>query len=481
MSGRDESPTPARALRRPRLARLRPGRLEVALLVAVFAISRVALRSLGFHYDVGLVDSAVQNVDPSLLKAHFLQSLWHLHGQPPLWNALIGVSLKAAPSHWPDLWHAAFLGLGLGEVLALYALLVELGVSRRVAAVLAAAFSLSPAVLLAENQFFYDYPTVVVVTLGALAIVRCAARPSFSRGSLVFACAAYAVLTRTLFQVWWLLAILAILLVACSRHRRVVLLSAALPLALVLGVYLKNWIMFGVPSTTSWTGMGVARVAVVGVPLSERRELVREGKLHSVSLVKPLAPLRDYEAVGIKPDPPTGIPLLDEVTGAEVSRNLENRTYIRISRLYWKDDLWIIEHRPGAYLRAVGHGLDDFFTSSTVAWQGQGNEAQIGSYDHWFTRIVYGRLGPGEVGLFLVAAYLLAFGYGLAVVVRRLRPGCDPAVAAIAFAAMTILYVTLVGNFAEVGENFRFRLALDPLALALCAVAAGRGLRRLRR
>lgn len=455
-------------------------RRELLLLTALFLVSRALIHLLGFHYDVGLIDSAVQNVDPALLKTHLLQSLWNLHGQPPLWNALIGISLKAAPSHWPDLWHLAFLGLGLVETLALFALLVELRVSRRVAVVAAAVFSLSPAVLLAENQFFYDYPTVVVITLSGIAVVRCASRPTFARASLVFACAAYAVLTRTLFQLWWILAVLAILLIACRRHRRVILVAALVPLALVLGVYVKNWVMFGVPSTSSWTGMGLARVAVVGLPLSERRQLVREGKLHPVSLVQPLAPLRDYEAVGIKPDPPTGIPLLDEVTGPEVARNLENRTYIKISRLYWKDDLWIIEHRPGAYLRAVGHGLDDFFTSSTVAWQGQGNEAEISTYDHWFTRVVYGRLGPGEVGLFLVAAYLLAILYGLTVTVRRLRPGCDPVVTAIAFATMTIIYVTVVGNFAEVGENFRFRLAIDPLALAVCAVAAGQGLRRLR-
>jgi hypothetical protein len=462
------------------LRRARPTSPELLVLVAVFLVSRAVIRLLGFHFEVGLLNAAVQNVDPTLLRTRLLQSLWNLHGQPPLWNALIGVSLKAAPTHWPDLWHLVFLALGLVEMLALSTLLVELDVPSRAAVAATIVFAVSPAVLLAENSFFYDYPTLVVVTLTGLAVARCAARPSFARGSAVFGCAAYLVLTRTLFQIWWMLLLLAILLVACRRHRRAVLLSALLPVALVLGVYVKNWVMFGVPSTTSWTGMGVARVAVMGLPLSERRTLVREGKLHSVSLVKPLAPLRFYEAVGIEPAPPTGIPLLDEASGHEYDRNLENKTYIRISRLYWKDDLWIMEHRPGAYLRAVGHGVDDFFTSSTVAWHGIGDDAHITGYDHWFTRIAYGRLGPGEVGLFLVALYLVAFGYGLVVAVRRLRPGCDAAVTTIACAAMTILYVTLVGNFAEVGENFRFRLALDPLAIALGAVAAHRLARRLR-
>ena len=51
----------------------------------------------------------------------------------------------------------------------------------------------------------------------------------------------------------------------------------------------------------------------------------------------------------------------------------------------------------------------------------------------------------------------------------------------IAFAGLTILYVTLVGNLAEVGENFRFRFVLDPLAIALVAVAIQRLVRRFSR
>jgi hypothetical protein len=49
-----------------------------------------------------------------------------------------------------------------------------------------------------------------------------------------------------------------------------------------------------------------------------------------------------------------------------------------------------------------------------------------------------------------------------------------------AVAALTILYVTVVGNTAEVGENFRFQFALDPLVLALCTVALCRLAKRLR-
>ncbi len=453
-----------------RLAVARRPSHAVALLVGVFVLSRAVTLALGFRFDVGWVNVAIQNIDPQLMRTHLAQSLWNLHGQPPLWNLLVGLSLKVFPQHWPQFWHLVFFGIGLAGTLAFFALMLELGLPRRSAVLIAAVFSVSPAVLVYENAFFYDYPTIVLLTVTALAVARFVAKPTLGRGTVVFGVAAALILIRTIFQLPWLLALGALLLLACKGHRRTVLVSCALPLALVLGVIAKNWLMFGVPSTTSWTGIMLARAAVVSLPLSERRQLVSEGKLHSVSLVKPLSPLPAYEAVGIKPAPLTGIPLLDEPSGPSFPRNLENRTFITISRLYLQDDIWIIEHRTGAYLRSVGRGFADFFAPPTISAGSGGDVGKIEGYDRWFSRIVYGRLGPGKDGLFLIAGYVFAVLTGAWIVIRRLRPGADAPTATVAFALLSILYLGVVGNFAEVGENYRFRLALDPLALALIAL-----------
>ena len=455
-----------------------PNRQAVSVLAGVFVISRAITIALGFRFDVGWVNVAIQNIDPQLLRTHLAQSLWHLHGQPPLWNAFVGLSMKVFPKHWPEFGHAVFFGLGLLGTLAFFGLMLELGLPRRLAVVIAALFSVTPAVLVYENAFFYDYPTLVLLTVTALAVARFVRKPTLGRGTIVFGVAATLVLTRTIFQLPWLLALLAILLVACKNHRRIVLVSCALPLALVLAVIAKNWLMFGVPSTTSWSGIMLARAAVVSLPLSERRELVREGKLHTVSLVKPLSPLPAYEAVGIKPAPLTGVPMLDEPSGPSFPRNLENRTFIKISRLYLSDDLWIIEHRPEAYLRSVGRGFADFFAPPTIASGSGGNDGKIGGYDRWFSRIVYGRLGPGKDGLFVIVGYVFAVLTGGWIVVRRLRPGADMVTVTVAFALLSILYLGVIGNFAELGENYRFRFVLDPLALSLIALGIQRLWRR---
>jgi hypothetical protein len=455
-----------------RLALGSPTARAVAVLVVAFAVSRAVVLALGFRYDVEWLSLSIQNVDQRLLRAHLWQSLWYLHGQPPLWNALVGLSLHTGQTVWPRLWHVAYLALGLIEILALYAALRELRVRRAVAVTISALFSISPAVLVYENVFFYDYPSIVLLTLAALAVARFVAVPSLGRGLAAFGLAGSLVLLRTIFQWPWLLLVVALLLVACRGHRRTVLLSCALPVALVAGVIAKNWVMYGVPSTTTWSGLMLARSAETALPLSERRKLVAEGKLHSVSLVKPLSGLSAYERVGIRPAPRTGIPLLDDRGDPYFPRNLENKTFVHISSLYWHDDLWIIEHRTGAYLRSVGRGLADFFAPPTYGWTGSGwtgvgDTAKIAGYDRWYSRIVYGKLGPGKDGLFVIALYVFAVLAGAWTAVRRLRPGADPATVLLVFALIAIVYLGLVGNLGEVGENFRFRLALDPLALVL--------------
>jgi hypothetical protein len=461
------------------VATLGPNGRAAAFLVLVFLASRAVVLALGFHYDLEWLGLSIQNIDPELLQHRLLQSLWYMHGQPPLWNAILGVSLKLFPKLYPQVWHIGYLALGLTEALALFALQLELHVPRRVAVAIAAVITVAPATLVYENVFFYDYPTIVLVTLTTLAVLRFADKPTFGRGLLAFGLAASLVLMRTLFQWPWLLLMVAILYLACKSNRRAVLLSAALPFALVAAVIAKNWIMYDVPSTTSWSGMNFARIADASLSLRDRRQLVHEGKLHGVSLVTPLSALSAYEAVGVKPAHKTGIPLLDNPGDAYFPRNLENRTFIKISNLYLTDDIWIVEHRPGAFLRAVGNGFNYFFAPPTLPWVGIGNTGKIGGYDRWFSRVVYGKLGPGKDGFFLIAIYLAAVITGAWITARRLRPGAGAETVTIAFMLLTLLYVGIVGNFAEFGENYRFRLLLDPIAFALAAVGIQQVARRL--
>ena len=453
----------------------------VVVLVAFILVSRAALVGRGFRFDLEWIGLSVQDIDQRLLHHRLLQSLWYLHGQPPLWNALLGLSMTMGASVWTAAWHLAFIALALVEAVALYALLLEVRVPSRPAVAITAVFMVAPEVLVYENGLTYDYPTMALVTLAALAVARYVDRPTLTRSLLVFAPVTALVLVRTIFQWPWLLLVAALLLVVRRAEARALLFGASIAVVLVGAVIAKNWVMYGVPSTTSWSGMMLARSAVLSLPLSERRRLVVEGKLHPVSLVEPLSSLSAYEAVGIRPDRPTGVPLLDERGDAIYPRNLENRTFIRISRLYWQDDLWILEHRQHAYLRWVGHGLTDFFAPATLASQGSGNAGKIGSYERWYDRIIYGRFGPGRDGIFLILFFTFALAAGIWITARQFRRSANAETAVIAFSTLTVLYVTVVGSLAEVGENYRFRLVLQPLVLVLAAAGVSRLASRTRR
>ena len=94
--------------------------VDSLLLAAIFVVMQVAVVGAGVAFETGPLQSQLQNIDPELLRHHLAQSLWYLHGQPPLWNAIVGLSLKIAHTSWPTLWHLAYLLLGLVQSQALF-------------------------------------------------------------------------------------------------------------------------------------------------------------------------------------------------------------------------------------------------------------------------------------------------------------------------------------------------------------------------
>jgi hypothetical protein len=454
----------------------------LAAVVAVFAASRVCVALLGFRFDTRGLPHAVQNVDPELLRTHLLQSIWYLHGQPPLWNLFEGLVLKLAPHSWAAVFHALYLGLGLVEAVALYLLVAGLGVDRRWAAALACFFTVTPAVLVYENLLFYDYPTLVMLTAAALALQLFARRPTLGRALAFFALGATLVLTRTLFQIGWLLIALVALLIVFPRNRRTLLLGCALPVLVLVAVYAKNWAIFGAPATSSWTGMGLARVAEATVPEDVRLRLVREHRLHRVSLAPPLSSLAAYRAVGaVERIEHKGVPILDRPRKTTDRRNLHNIAYIRISRQYLSDDLWLIRHRPRDYLHALKLAVSRFLWPPTFTYGLKANTDRIHAWDYVFSLVFYGSSShANRTGFVLLLAYALAVLFGGVVALRRLRPGVDGRTVTVLFAWWSIVYVGVVGNLSEYGENYRFRLLLDPLVLALLA-AFGQEVARRRR
>jgi hypothetical protein len=122
-----------------------------ALIVVVFVVSRALYYAAGASFDDLDLDSMWHFVDPELLRQRLLETIWHLHFQPPLFNLYLGVMLKSFGAHAHQAFATSFALVGLGFACCLLWLMRACGVGARCAWLLTALLVVSPAHLLYES------------------------------------------------------------------------------------------------------------------------------------------------------------------------------------------------------------------------------------------------------------------------------------------------------------------------------------------
>lgn len=472
-----------------------------ALLVAVgFALSRVAIARAGVRFvDIPLND-AFQLLDRGSLREELFTSLAHLHTQPPLFNLFVGLGLHAPQAWETAIFRAAYLGMGLGLALGLYAVLTRLGVRAGVAAVLSLVFSISPSVFLYENWLHYDLPVTLLLVLAVLALQRYEDGHRGRDAAVFFTVLAAVVLTRSLFHVVWLAGWVVVLVLHRRRAdwRRVAV-AAALPLVAVVGVYANSLRVAGSFSSSTALGVSLAKMTTFQLPEEQRQDLVARGELSPMALVEPMSPLESYREV-VPFRAPTGVAVLDDEakgiytdpdTNEVFRHNMNNLTFVDVSNRYTEDALRTMRIRPGAYVQAVLTAYDVFFRPASDYFTLRENRPQVAGLDRLYNTVLYGvvgggepsfvlpearvqyRQGPGRTAWFLVVGYAVALVGGAWAIWRRRSGGGDgPSPLILGFLWSTTMWVMVVGNALEVGENNRFRLYSEPLVIALLAALA---------
>jgi hypothetical protein len=442
------------------------------LLLGAFALSRAAAYAAGVRFDSAPLGYFWQIIDPELLRTRLLESLFYLHAQPPLFNAYLGAVLKLFPVHFEGALQAVYLGLGLVQAVGVYLLLCALGFRRWTSAIVAAALSVTPAALIYENWLFYEYPTVTLLVLSALALHRFLVRGTILWGACFFGLLATVMYLRSFFQVAWLLLVIALLLLTRPDRRRATLLTGAGAAAVVLLLIGKNLVVFGVPTTSSWFGMNLAEVVYSQVPRAERERLVERGELSRVSLLDPFSDPSEYLAVARRP-PERGVPVLDRLTKTSGRENMNNEILIGVSRDYAKDSLRLIRRRPAAYAKAVVYSGGLYLQPSTETPFVTANRSQLGWYGTVFDRAVLLQPADDEIGWAILAVHTAALLYGLVLAVRLLNRRVEATATSVtlAYVWLTLAYVTIVVALTQVMENERMRYLVDPLALVLFAAA----------
>ncbi len=432
-----------------------------------------------------LGSSAWQQLDLNQLHHNFLQSIWNLQSQPPLYNVATAVLVRLpyGLAHFVLVIGALLLGLGIA--LCAFWLLIELGVPRSGAFGVAVLVVLDPSAVLYENWYFYTYPTAFLVVLAALSLTKYLKRQQPLWGVCFFSSVSLVVLLNSTFQWPWLLVVIGAVVVLLRHRWRAVLAVGLVPVALVAFWYGKNAVLFHTTTTSSWTGMNLARITTEQASTSELQSLLKAGKITSASTIIPFTAPPSAYGPRLSHHARTGVAVLDDPNKGDGSINFNNIRFIAISDQYLHNDLHFIEAYPGLYARSVMKASTVFLLPSDQYIFVASNQSKISTYARVYDLVVNWQVlgtsptsttsfASGHGPSFLETAWGVVMVYGLALIGApwvAWRRRQDHAFAlTMAFMWLTTLYVAVLTNLVEIGENNRFRVDLGPVVLVMAAV-----------
>jgi hypothetical protein len=471
----------------------------VLAITAVFAVSRAAAYALGVRFDDRLLHNAYQLLDVRLLRHDPFVSIYYLHSQPPLFNALTALVLQL-PHGFVNTtlslaWHAA----GLATAVVTYATLVRLGVRTSVAVALVCVFIVSPEALLVEHWFFYSQIQMLFTALLLLGVARFATTRSTADGLLFSGSLAALVLLRSSFHPLLMVLLVVIVWRQLRIDLRRLAVVAAVPLLLVAAWSIKNVIVFDSWSNSTWVGMNLSYIAHAGTAPARCRELVADHSVSSLACVRAFSPPSAY--TGAFPNPEHyGAAATDRLRKSTGQPNFNASLYIDVAKRYQRDAIDLLRDGGlGAVTRAELAAYTVWAEPGDDLLQLERVRAPISGYADWFDRLVLlrpvatGHHDPsrfaagagafpwgnalGSISYTLLAVFALAL-YGGIAGWRRGRRGDGALLSVCTVALVVLVYSVVLGNALDFRENNRFRVEVAPVTLVLAGLGAELVLRR---
>jgi hypothetical protein len=482
------------------------GRRPILLILYAFVGSRIAYFASGIRFDLSPLNYHWQLIDPVLMRTDLLRSLFYLHMQPPGFNLVIGLIVKLVP-HYGIVLQVLYLAMDLSIGLLLMQLMLLLGVTPVVARALTILFVVSPGSVLFANIVAYECPILLLLLAGAICLLRLYRQPSRARALAFFACLFGLMMIRNQFHLIYYLAVMAAVLWTLPAARRAVGTAAGVFLIPILVLHVKNWLLFGTFSLSTWAGMATGVVTTYQLSPQECEALIERGVIAPLARIPPFSPLADYRGM-VELPAKTGIPVLDEETTSTGHPNFNNPAYLRLHSLYTANSMAVLLHYPAAYLRSQAIGWFAYFLPASELHYFDLTRPVIGSCERAFNVIVFGQLRHAAnrkdlraikasgnslslilyTGIFLMILLpvLVLWGGAQLFLPSYRRRWRKEQLAALVFMLFTIVFVTGVSNTLSTFENNRYRFPLDGfyvtlLGLMLTHAAAARGLRRAAR
>ena len=453
------------------------------LLTGTFAVTRWLYWQEGIRYDARPLSYYFQYLDVALLRARLLESLLHMHGQPPLFNLFLGFVVKCCEAKQEAVFHWLYMGMGLGVSLLVYALAREVGVSRGLSFGLALGYQVNPSSVLYENVLVYAAPVAFLGAASAYFLSRGLSRRAGRQIFVGLLLLAVLVGIRSSFHLLFYTAAVGYLLLAAPVPiRRQIVLAAIVPFLVAASFFLKNGMLYGRFASSTWLGMNLWRVTAQALDPHLRQELVAGGHME-LSDRHTFLPLEGYPEKYWRTIVETcaGPPVLCNINKSEGGTNFNHAAYLAISDALLRDDLYAVQHDPGVVARRILSGTVHYLWPGSTFLGVQENLTKIAAWVDAWDRFIFLRLSvPGRQDMpdwsrlvypGMAAWFIAGLGWGLLGFLRasfamgRVKP--DPRLAIVGLIGYLVMYGFVVGNLFEYGENMRYRFETAALSVVL--------------
>jgi hypothetical protein len=455
------------------------------LLALAFLATRLALYAAGLRINLDLQWMFLDDVEA--LRQHLLRTVFYFHAFAPGMNLMTGTLLKISPDHIAGLATALFWAFGALMTLSLAHILSTLGFARWPALALALAFSLLPQTLFLENLYLYTYLCACLLAATAVAFQRALLRAEPSAWLWFFLGCAVLGWLYTVFHLAWFGLMTGLAVVAQARAGalgwrralRAVALGAALPALLMLGLYAKNYALFGVFGATSWGASNMTLATTAQMRPAERNRWIRQGKLSPFAAINVYAPPSAYLALVPKREYPW--PGSNELVRPSLGvPNYNHGLFLEVNDARRKDVAYFLETRPLDYLKRVfTKNLPSLF-HPTTHWHPQDHlpvsphrqhRAVLGGYERIFDRVVHGWPVP-QVGLYVFLPFFLGWAaWSAASQLRSTDRSRFAQGALLGFCALQILFVVSASSLFTSWETSRYRYSIEPCIWVVVAAA----------
>ncbi|HVU58051.1 MAG TPA: hypothetical protein VHD83_23480 [Puia sp.] len=472
-------------------------RNDIVVILIAFLLSRVLSALFGIHLGYDALSQYWQYLDIATLQHDLLRGVWYDHAQPPFFNLILGLVLKLSGNSAPIVFAALLKCISLANCFLLLAILrrvipaVAAGsgavrlLARNAPLLITLVYLLSPALMIFESELFYTTFISMLLLISTYFILQLQENASAgSQGAPrgghpwkyaigIFLPLTILCLTRSMYHIVWLLAVGLCLLFVYKRTNafKPLLTGAFFSLLLVSGWYLKNYMIFGQFSTSSWLGMNLARTVFHDHPTTDSAQ---------ISTIEPFSALRYYHAFADTTCHAAFAGLDDRdllspsKNNVDTIMNLNHVDYLGISKQYMKASTAYMKQHPGSYLKNALQSSIIFFAPATRYPYAEQAARKIKYYDLLYSFNLShfaSTKGPRRIALTLSAIpkffiYLSVF-YLLGMDIYR-RKKISPLNL---FILCTICYVFFTSSLVEHYENMRFRYEIEPLFLVLLGQA----------